>query len=95
MLWDVESGKLKGTLEGHTDQVFSVAISPDGRYVAAGGWDNTVRVWELRSGELLQTFHGHEQLPLDLAFSPDGNTLASAGGWDGTTRLWDVSALKK
>ena len=42
-MWDLASGKVKSTLRGHTDQVFSVAISPDGKTIVSGSGDETVR----------------------------------------------------
>jgi WD40 repeat protein len=72
--------------------VESVAWSPDGRLVATGGIDGTVRVWDLdgviRSVAVLL---GHEDPVTAVAWSPDGRWLAS-GGEDRTVRIWDVRA---
>ena len=48
-LWDVASGTLKNTLEGHTSVVQSIDFSPDGTTLASGSWDGTVLLWELPS----------------------------------------------
>ena len=84
----VATAKLKATLEGHTDKVWSVAFSPDGKTLASGSWDQTVRIWNVNTEQLLHTLTGHTNEVLSVAFSPDGNTLVSAS-WDGTIRLWN------
>ena len=84
----VATAKLKATLEGHTDNVWSVAFSPNGQTLASGSYDQTIRLWNVNTGHLLHTLTGHTNEVMSVAFSPDGQTLASAS-WDATIRLWN------
>lgn len=88
-VWDAESGQELLDLQGHTSNIFSVAISPDGRRLASASYDHTAKIWDLQTGQELQTLKGHALAVQAIAFSPDGQRVAS-GSLDGTIRLWDT-----
>jgi WD40 repeat protein/tRNA A-37 threonylcarbamoyl transferase component Bud32 len=67
----------------------ALAVSPDGKRVAAGHRDGLVTVWDAASGEVLFLLRGHAAAVNDLAFGPDGRRLVTAGA-DTTVRLWDM-----
>ncbi|HSD45755.1 MAG TPA: WD40 repeat domain-containing protein, partial [Pyrinomonadaceae bacterium] len=88
-MWDVASGREIGNLKGHGRAVGKLALSRDGKLLATGGTDNTIKIWDLAAKRELVTFTGHTANIESLDFSPDGRLLASAGE-DGSTFLWDA-----
>src|SRR5207248_6469630 len=78
-VWDVRTGQEVHSLPGHTEAIYSVAFSPDGRLLASAGWDSKIMVWNLTTGReafnVQAVFVGS---PWRVEFSPDGRLLALA-----------------
>jgi len=84
------------TLTGHSDMIFSVAFSPDGKLLASGGSysDTTIKLWDISTRQVVRTITGQDGTIRSVAFSPDGKLLAS-GSEDMTVKLWDVATGQK
>jgi WD40 repeat protein len=68
-----------------------VAFDPQGRWLASGSEDKTVKLWDTDSGELVRTLEGHQDIVRSVAFDPQGRWLAS-GSDDEAVKLWDVES---
>src|SRR5262245_59369155 len=79
-------------LEGHRDAVTCLAYAPDGKTLATGSKDGTVRLWDA-AGKERATLPGHERMVTALAFAPDGKALATAG-YDKGIKVWDAAGGK-
>jgi WD40 repeat protein/tRNA A-37 threonylcarbamoyl transferase component Bud32 len=93
-IWDVRSGDLLHTLEGHTSQVQLLSLSSNDRRLLSGACDCSMRMWDVDTGKQLQVFTGHSSFVRGVAFLPDGKRGLS-GGYDGTVRLWDLASGKE
>ena len=95
-----EAGQLRGRAPARIIElptgdymVGHVAVSPDGRWIAGGLSDRTVRLWDAATGQVIDVLRGHSDLVMDVAFSPDGGELASAS-YDKTIRIWDLASKR-
>jgi len=91
--WDLTSGKEAPRIfDGqHSGRIPAMALSPDGRRLATGGDDRTIKLWDVATGKMLHSFTGHTDTVLCVAFSQDGRRLAS-GSFDRTVRVWNLPA---
>ncbi|KAI6113824.1 WD40 repeat-like protein [Pisolithus croceorrhizus] len=92
-LWDLRSGvPLRRPFKGHTDIVWSVAFSPDGRKVVSSSRDRCICVWDLRNGSQVDhRLEGHSDEVTSVAFSPCGRRLVS-GSMDSNVFVWDADS---
>ena len=79
------------TIRGHTDEVNTVAFTPDGREFATGSDDRTVKIWNANSLQEIRTLEGHLDWVYSVAIGNDGQTLVS-GSKDNTVKVWDLNA---
>ena len=90
-VWDLQTGHLRRTLQGHSDWVLGVAITPDGKHAVSASWDQTLKVWDLGSGEIVSAFAA--DFPLQCCgVSTSGKTIV-AGDQSGVVHLLRMENL--
>lgn len=88
-IFEPATGKLVVDIKSaHSDTVFGVCFSPDGKMIASCGADKFVKTFEVPSGKFVKSFEGHTHHVLDVGWRADGKTLASAGA-DNAVKVWD------
>ena len=99
-IWDLATGQLMRTLEGHKSPLTCITLSPDGQTLVSSSWDKTVKIWEFHTGEVKHSCQiydsGAEKFSIvdSLVISPDGKTLYT-GTRDGSTYYWDINTGKQ
>ncbi|NHJ14429.1 MAG: WD40 repeat domain-containing protein [Candidatus Thorarchaeota archaeon] len=90
-LWDIRSGTVLATLEGHEYPVLTLAFSPDGGRLVSGSGDTTLAIWDVDNHTKLHHMKGHSLYVVACDWSPDGTTIVS-GEVDGSIRVWDAAS---
>jgi WD40 repeat protein len=105
-VWDWQAGKTIRTIRGEVSpgpegQIYAIALSPDAKWLAAGGWMHPqcadlcaeIRLYDFSTGKLVALLKGHTSITHSLAFSPDGKRLISGSG-DHSAIIWDIASRK-
>jgi WD40 repeat protein len=88
-VWDLDHGKLLGTLKGHQGSINAFALTPDGNLVISASSDRTLKVWDLRQDQLLNCSEQHQDYITDIVLTPNGKYAVSTS-FDRTLKVWDV-----
>jgi len=95
LLWDVERGQLKDRFDGHTGDVMTVSVSPDGAQTfVSGACDAVAKLWDIRTATCVKTFSGHDSDINAIQFFPNGQAFGT-GSDDATCRLFDIRAYNE
>lgn len=88
-VWDIQTRSIKHIFSGHEQDIYSLDFARNGRYIASGSGDKTVRLWDIQDGkqELILSI---EDGVTTVAISPDGRYVA-AGSLDKSVRVWDTT----
>lgn len=86
---NIDQVEVLRTLEGHTEAVYGVAFSPDGRQLATASNDTTTRIWSVKNGTTLRTLKSPERVEC-VAYSPSGELVAVCV-WDLSVQVWRVN----
>jgi WD40 repeat protein/uncharacterized caspase-like protein/energy-coupling factor transporter ATP-binding protein EcfA2 len=78
------------TLPGHQITVTQIQFSPDGKLIASGSWDKTIKLWRVNDGNLITTLTGHQDGVNSIVFTPDNQFLIS-GSEDKTVKIWQTN----
>jgi hypothetical protein len=90
-LWDLERRSILFRLNGHSEQVTSLAFDSRRRLLATASWDETVRLWDIASGKVHRILAGHQGEVTQVIFDPLGVRLVTVCA-DGLARIWDPRA---
>lgn len=87
-VWDIQTRTIRNTFAGHEQDIYSLDFARDGRTIASGSGDRTVRLWDIETGQPLMTLSIEDGVTT-VAISPDTKYVA-AGSLDKSVRVWDI-----
>ncbi|MGB2862624.1 MAG: protein kinase [Sedimentisphaerales bacterium] len=83
------------TFVAHEKGLYSMALSPDGKRIVTGGWENAVKIWDIATGkELITLPRAHAEYTSCVAFSPDGKRIVSDDD-SGVINIWDINGVNE
>lgn len=88
-IWDAETGQQIEELYGYSGSVFTVCITPDGRFAISAS-KSALKVWDITHQSRVRTLRGHDDYVYAVAVTPDGR-FAISGAYDETIRVWNLS----
>ncbi|MEN8136001.1 MAG: hypothetical protein ABFS18_10790 [Thermodesulfobacteriota bacterium] len=93
-IWDYTKEKLREEIEGHSQRINTVAYSPNGKMIASGSGDNTVKTWYASNGRDIHSYKAGKNDVLAVSWSPDSDYIASGLSWDSNILVWNTSRDK-
>lgn len=87
-LWDIDRGAIIHTLTRHTEPVYSVAFSPDGKFLASGSFDKCVHIWSTQSGQLVHSYKGTGGI-FEVCWNSRGDKVGASAS-DGSVFVLDL-----
>lgn len=88
-MWGYDNHDIKFTLSGHTNNVNSIAFSPDGKYILTASDDKTAKTWDIETGKMILDLKGHTDGVKRAQSSPDGKLILTSSN-DNTNKVWDT-----